>query len=269
MSNTINSSLVEEEAVANQNANHKSKISKQNDYFSLGNKVVGFIFLVYLISGKLNELRQSVDKKDIEHEDVTSESTSKNTSKPSNWQKTLSNLNIYLNIISTIIITNIFIYNLKIYLNPEIELYQLLTNNFRNSLDQCLFGFNIAILIIIAPVSFLIIIILLFLILQLCYLPARMDNFILKLLLFPNVERGIELMKSWFDKSVVIFLICSIFVTSFLLFYTDGYRGTSWIIIPSLFAIISALFMLIRNIIKKCESENTEICKILLGKFIT
>ena len=60
------------------------KNTSEPHYFGLANKIVGFVFLVYLISGKLNEIRTSINAKSFDFDNINNESEEANTSSEEN-----------------------------------------------------------------------------------------------------------------------------------------------------------------------------------------
>lgn len=233
------------------------KNTSEPHYFGLANKIVGFVFLVYLISGKLNEIRTSINAKSFDFDNINNESEEANTSSEENdFKKFMVHILFYLIILSIIIIINIFIFNFQNLLEPSNIIIHFITNNLKGSIEKCIFGFNISVLLLISPPSVTFLFTVLYTIIW--FLLKERDGSLLKIL--TGIPEG---KTTPFTTRLPIILLCTILlIQNVMYFYNNLYLNLYLTIFIVLFIII---FLVL--IIRKCLTPEYRVLSshILLG----
>ena len=238
---------------SNTKYNYEKINSSQKNHFNIFNKVIGFIFLIYLISGKLNNIRKSINLKELEDSPDENPSSS-NISDDNRLTKYLTSITFYLIILSIILITNIFIFNFKLSLSNNNPIIYFLKNVLKESLDLCVFGFNIAILMIISPPMFTFLLILFLLYLQVFYIDFNYNIF--------SILNG-TLNNNLYYSYIPIILLILILITQNIMYFNIS-RYLSSIIIPIIIILIIILLLVL--IIYNCiKSYKIKLPEILLG----
>lgn len=232
---------IETESKTNTNGINRPK--SEPHYFGLANKIVGFFFLVYLISGRLNEIRTAINAKSFDIENVNNEPKDANTSYETDFKKYLVHILFYLIILSIIIIINIFIFNFESILtnnpNSGISLIiNFITNNLNSSIEKCIFGFNISVLLLISPPSVTALFVLLYIVIW--FLLKESDGSLLQIL------RGVKLNNSKsFTSNLPIILLFTIFFIQIIMYFNNNlYLNLYFTIFIVIFIIIFLVFII-------------------------
>jgi hypothetical protein len=233
-----------------------------NKYFSLGNKVIGFVAFIYLISGNVFQLKNDINKSfEI---DITNNPEKENNNNTT-INKFFSKINIYLNILAIVFVINIIIYNIQ--KNKLKDLNDIIQTNLKTSLDSTIFSFNISIFMLVFPNSSIFLIISMLLYIKICKLTIgqkltpifNLNELLTNISNLSNNSTTTKSNKS--NKSnklnyyiyglLFVVILSNIFISNYPNFYYKYYLIYIFVIV--IFLLISLTLYKFRNIKEKCD----------------